>query len=84
LHFEGVRPSFHGRDFPSGLVDYRSTEGRTRLTRSLAGGFAEQFLNLTAAYQHQSEVAYCGLTTLTVALNALDVDPFKVWKGGWR
>jgi glutathione gamma-glutamylcysteinyltransferase len=79
-----VRPSFYGRGFPAELVDYRSVESRARLTRCLAQGSAAQFLNLTAAYQHQSEVAYCGLTTLTVALNALDVDPAKVWKGGWR
>ena len=63
----GRRPSFHGRDFPASLVDYRSAEGRLRLERALAAKTAEQYLNLTAAYQMQSEPAYCALTTVLPA-----------------
>lgn len=80
----GRRPSFHTREFPKDLVDYRSEEGRDMLLRCLSARTAEQYLPLTAAYQMQSEPAYCALTTLAVALNALNVDPGKVWKGGWR
>lgn len=50
----GKRPSFHTRDFPSCLVDYRSQEGKDALLRSLNNGTAEQYLNLTASYQMQS------------------------------
>ena len=32
----------------------------------------------------QNEPAYCGLGTLVTALNALEVDPGRVWKGVWR
>jgi glutathione gamma-glutamylcysteinyltransferase len=32
----------------------------------------------------QSEPAYCGVTTLVIVLNALSVDPRRVWKGPWR
>jgi len=80
----GRRPSFHTREFPQSLVDYRSERGHTMLVRSLSSRTAEQYLPLTASFQMQSEPAYCALTTLAVALNALHVDPGKVWKGGWR
>ncbi|CAB4033511.1 Glutathione gamma-glutamylcysteinyltransferase, partial [Paramuricea clavata] len=30
------------------------------------------------------EPAYCGLSTLVMVLNALSVDPGKVWKAPWR
>eukprot|EP00644_Phytophthora_capsici_P000450 jgi/Phyca11/560311/estExt2_Genewise1.C_PHYCAscaffold_40872 len=38
---------------------------------------AEQFIT-------QSEPAYCGLSTLTMCLNALQIDPGRLWKGPWR
>jgi glutathione gamma-glutamylcysteinyltransferase len=30
------------------------------------------------------EPAFCGLGTLAMVLNALGVDPKRVWKGPWR
>ena len=59
-------------------VDYRSGEGRTRLVRALGRGAAQQYLHLMSTYQPQSEPAYCALTSLAVALNALGADPSKV------
>ena len=32
----------------------------------------------------QSEPAYCGLSTLVIVLNTLNVDPRRAWKGPWR
>jgi glutathione gamma-glutamylcysteinyltransferase len=32
----------------------------------------------------QDEPAYCGLGTLAMALNTLQIDPGRVWKGVWR
>ena len=32
----------------------------------------------------QDEPAFCGLSTLVVALNTLKIDPGRVWKGVWR
>ena len=32
----------------------------------------------------QQEPAFCGLATLVVALNALAIDPGRLWKGPWR
>ncbi|RYG57047.1 hypothetical protein EON66_01370 [archaeon] len=32
----------------------------------------------------EDEPAYCGLTTLVMTLNALNIDPRRLWKGPWR
>jgi glutathione gamma-glutamylcysteinyltransferase len=32
----------------------------------------------------QSEPAYCGISSLVMVLNALAVDPRRLWKGPWR
>ncbi len=52
--------------------------------RALASGHLECYFRLAAQLSTQDEPAYCGLTTLVVALNALGVDPNRVWKGVWR
>jgi len=44
----------------------------------------ENYFLLAAQYRTQSEPAFCGLGTLTMALNALSIDPGRVWKGPWR
>lgn len=38
---------------------------------------AEQFIT-------QAEPAFCGLATLAMCLNALQIDPGRLWKGTWR
>ena len=32
----------------------------------------------------QTEPAWCGFGTLVTVLNALEIDPGRVWKGPWR
>ena len=39
---------------------------------------------MIAQFHTQNEPAYCGLATLTMALNSLKVDPGRPWKGVWR
>lgn len=39
---------------------------------------------LLSQFHTQAEPAYCGLASLVMALNALAIDPQKVWKGPWR
>lgn len=41
----------------------------------------ECYFKLAAQFRTQDEPAFCGLTTLVIALNALEVDPGEVWKG---
>ncbi|KAL9260751.1 Glutathione gamma-glutamylcysteinyltransferase 1-like protein [Drosera capensis] len=45
-----------------------------------AAGFLEMSSNLVT----QTELTYCGLSSLTTILNALSIDPQRVWKGAWR
>merc|ERR1740121_358809 len=42
------------------------------------------FFRLVEQFRTQDEPAFCGLSTLTMALNALNVDPGQTWKGPWR
>jgi glutathione gamma-glutamylcysteinyltransferase len=44
----------------------------------------EGWFALSEQFHTQSDPAFCGLGTLVVALNALEIDPGRVWKGPWR
>lgn len=44
----------------------------------------EAYFHLAEQYSTQGHPAFCGIGSLTVALNALLVDPLRVWKGVWR
>lgn len=81
---EYTKPSFYGRDLPAFLVDFRTEEGKTRLVRTLGGSTAAPYLALASTFHTQSEPAFCGLATLAIVLNALQVDPQRVWKTPWR
>jgi len=76
--------TFHRRPLPPGLVAFGSPEGRKLLVESLAAGTAESFHALVAHLHTQAEPAWCGLGTLVTVLNALEIDPGRVWKGPWR
>ena len=51
---------------------------------ALASGGLEGYFPLAEQFHTQSEPAFCGLGSLVVALNALGVDPGRLWKGPWR
>ena len=76
--------TFYGRALPSKLVDYRSTESKNRLCRSLQSGLAVPYLALSSCFNTQAEPAFCGLSTLAIILNSLRIDPQRVWKTIWR
>jgi glutathione gamma-glutamylcysteinyltransferase len=42
------------------------------------------FFPLIEQYSTQDEPAFCGLSSLTMVLNALAIDPRRPWKGAWR
>ena len=77
--------SFYGYPLPENLLDYRSSESRTRLCRTLQTGYAVPFLTLSSCYNTQSQLTYCGLDTLAIILNSLQIDPRRRWKTitGW-
>lgn len=76
--------SFYRRELPSKLVELSSTEGKARFKSALESGTAEAFFPLVSQMQTQSHPASCGLTTLTTVLNALEIDPKRVWAHPWR
>jgi len=76
--------SFYRRELPDRLVDLNSDEGKKRFKSALIDGNAEAFFPLVSQYQTQSHPALCGLTSLTTVLNALQIDPKRVWFHPWR
>lgn len=41
----------------------------------------ENYFRLAEQFRTQDEPAFCGLSTLTMVLNSLAVDPGRAWKG---
>lgn len=42
------------------------------------------YFRLAETFHTQEEPSYCGLASLAMVLNALLIDPGRVWKGVWR
>ena len=78
------KQSFHRRELKEPAVAFSSDEGKILFGNSLAAGNAEIFFPLFESYNTQSAPAYCGLTSLCVAMNALLIDPRRIWQGVWR
>ena len=77
--------TFHKRYLPDQTsIAFSSVEGRLRFSRSLHSGFAEPYFALAEQFRTQDEPAFCGLATLVMCLNAMAIDPGRVWKGVWR
>lgn len=69
---------------PDGLVAFSSAQGKALFREALAAGTMEGFFSLSEQFHTQAEPAYCALGSLVVALNALAIDPGRLWKGPWR
>ncbi|KAH8055936.1 glutathione gamma-glutamylcysteinyltransferase [Aureococcus anophagefferens] len=82
--YSGSMPEFYKRPLPDSCVAFDSKEGRAHFESALSSGGLENFFVLAPQFQTQNEPAFCGLATLAMALNALQVDPGRVWKGVWR
>nr|BAB64932.1 phytochelatin synthase [Athyrium yokoscense] len=65
-------------------IEFASQEGKVLFAEALSDGTMNGFFRLISTFQTQAEPAYCGLSTLTVVLNALSIDPGRKWKGPWR
>lgn len=76
--------SFYRRTLPADCVSFDSPEGEQLFRESLQDGGMGAFFKLSAVYQTQAEPSYCGLASLAMVLNSLDVDPLRNWKGSWR
>ncbi|MEZ4451813.1 MAG: phytochelatin synthase family protein [Nannocystaceae bacterium] len=79
-----MEKSLYRRPLPPSLVAFASPEGRRLFDEARAAGGMESFFPLIEQFHTQSEPAFCGLGSLVVALNALGVDPGRLWRGPWR
>ncbi|CAM9915373.1 unnamed protein product, partial [Ectocarpus sp. 8 AP-2014] len=76
--------TFYRRELKPPCVAFSSEDGRQLFREALAAGNMEGYFRLAEQFRTQEEVTFCGLSTLTMVLNALAVDPGRVWKGPWR
>jgi glutathione gamma-glutamylcysteinyltransferase len=79
-----MRHTVYRRPLPQGTVPFASSEGRKLFAEALAAGGLEGYFALAEQFHTQSDPAYCGLGSLVVVLNALGIDPQRLWKGPWR
>lgn len=81
----GIKKTFYKRKLPTPpAVAFSSAEGRSMFQEALAAGHMTGFFKLIEQYSTQDEPAFCGLSSLTMVLNALAIDPRRKWKGSWR
>ena len=78
------RETFYRRPLPTSCTALSSKEGRTHFESSLSLRGLKSFFPLMEQFTTQSEPAFCGISTLVIVLNALAVDPRRIWKGPWR
>jgi glutathione gamma-glutamylcysteinyltransferase len=79
-----TKTSFYRRPLPESCIGFSSGEGRALLKSAMHNNGLKCFYDLIQQHSSQTEPAFCGLSTLTIALNALAVDPRQTWKGPWR
>lgn len=76
--------TFYRRPLPATQISFSSPEGKKLFAEALAAHHMECYFALSEQFHTQTEPAYCGLGTLTMVLNALEIDPGRIWKGPWR
>ncbi|HSD73769.1 MAG TPA: phytochelatin synthase family protein [Steroidobacteraceae bacterium] len=76
--------TLYRRPLPSQAIAFSSPEGRRVFAEALATDGLKGYFPLAEQFHTQSDPAFCGLGSLVVALNALAIDPERLWKGPWR
>ena len=76
--------TFHRRNLPPPSVAFGSADGRQLFAEAMSQGYMNAYFNLAEHFSTQGHPSFCGLGSLTMALNALFVDPGRVWQGVWR
>ncbi|HKP60540.1 MAG TPA: phytochelatin synthase family protein [Polyangiales bacterium] len=76
--------TLYRRPLPEGAIPFSSPEGRAVFAEALGQGGLDGYFPLAEQFHTQSDPAFCGLGSLVVALNALAIDPGRLWKGPWR
>lgn len=76
--------TLYRRPLPADAIAFSSAEGRQVFAEALAAGGLHGYFPLAEQFHTQSDPSFCGLGSLVVALNALGIDPGRLWKGPWR
>lgn len=76
--------TLYRRPLPAHAIEFSSRDGRQVFAEALATGGLDGYFPLAEQFHTQSDPAFCGLGSLVVALNALGIDPGRLWKGPWR
>ncbi|KAF9432641.1 hypothetical protein BGZ76_010520 [Entomortierella beljakovae] len=76
--------TFYKKELPSHLVSITSAAGRRLFREMILAGTSECFFSLFTAFNTQSDPAFCGVSSLSMVLNALGIDPRRQWRGVWR
>lgn len=79
-----VIETVYRKPLPDDLIAFASPAGRALFAEALRAGGLEGYFALAEQFHTQADPAFCGLGTLVVALNALGIDPGRMWKGPWR
>lgn len=78
------KKTFYRRVLPDVCVAFSSERGKQLFTDALATGYMNCYFTLASQFRTQDEPSYCGLSSLVMVLNALAIDPGKLWKGVFR
>lgn len=79
-----MNQTLYRRPLPSDATEFSSAAGRQLFAEALASGGLDGYFRLAEQFHTQAEPEFCGLGSLVVALNALGIDPGRLWKGPWR
>ena len=79
-----MEPTLYRRPLPADTIAFSSPDGRQLFAEALAAGGLDGYFPLAEQFHTQSDPAFCGLGSMVVALNALAIDPGRLWKGPWR
>ncbi len=79
-----MNQTLYRRPLPTDATEFSSPAGRQLFAEALAAGELDGYFRLAEQFHTQAEPEFCGLGSLVVALNALGIDPGRLWKGPWR
>lgn len=79
-----MNETLYRRPLPSDAIAFSSADGRRVFAEALSAGGLDGYFPLAEQFHTQSDPAFCGLGSLVMALNALGIDPGRLWKGPWR
>lgn len=80
-----IAGTFHRKPLPPSNIAFSSPEGMVLFQEAMKeGNISTPFFDLIQAFQTQGYYSFCGLGSLTMALNSLLIDPKRKIHGIWR